>query len=320
MREDFPSPFFTPERRVVETENTLNHEIGHPWDTLLTLQGRDHHAKYWAFRKFPGTWELAQAAADLQGLGGWQFQPRESWAECFGAAMSGRWTKPEKTMNWGKTVDALAARAFFQGLAGVQPVTHAIEWLGPVPTTNFSQGRSGNPISLIVDHWMAATFDSALAHFMVPGIQVSAHYLVSQTGRIVQVVRDEDTAYHAGTWPANQMSIGIEHEASPTVLPSSALYAASGWLHHKLSLDYGLHLVVGETVEPHRNIVPTACPGTLDLDRIVAEAGGGEVTDQEFIDFYNRLIKPGADATIQAVKDRLAIDAHHKHDLSEPKP
>ena len=257
----------------------------------------------------------------------------EAWAEAFCNASEGRLVTSKSHLD--ELVDPLVARAWFQGLdpahVPVSPPTSptppkAVEWLGPVPQTNYFVGRSGNAITLIVDHWMATTFDGALAHFMVNGIQVSAHYLISQKGRIVQVVRDEDTAYHAGSWPVNQMSIGIEHEGGPNLPPfPDALYAASAWLHHKLSLDYGIRLVVGETVKPHRAIVPTQCPGTLDLDRIVREAGGAqEVTDQEFIDMYNRLIKPGTDATTQAIKDRLAIDAHHRHEnpvqtTSEPK-
>lgn len=120
VRADFPSSFLTPAQQAIEIENTVMHEFGHPQDVKYTLLVRDHHRLYWNFRGFPGTWEQAQKDADAAaGQSGWQMQPRESWAECFGAALSGRWTKPEKTMNWGRTVDAMKARAFFQGLAGV---------------------------------------------------------------------------------------------------------------------------------------------------------------------------------------------------------
>jgi hypothetical protein len=127
--------------------------------------------------------------------------------------------------------DAAKMRAFCEGLAPVSPpilppIQRAIEWSGPVPDSNFARGRSGYPISLIVDHWMATTFDGAMAHFMNGAAGVSAHYLISQQGRIVQVVRDEDTAYHAGNWSVNQQSIGIEHEGGPNLPPfTPELYA-----------------------------------------------------------------------------------------------
>ena len=54
--------------------------------------------------------------------------------------------------------------------------------------------------------------------------------------------------------------------------PSDALYAASAGLHAEIASRYGLALAVGTTVLPHHAIVPTECPGTLDLDRIVREA------------------------------------------------
>jgi hypothetical protein len=51
----------------------------------------------------------------------------------------------------------------------------------------------------------------------------------------------------------------------------------------------------------------------------VEERLGHEVTDQEFQAMYERIIKPGVDASFKSVKDRLAIDAHHTHTTSEPK-
>ena len=146
------------------------------------------------------------------------------------------------------------------------------EWLGPLPASNFMVGRLGNPVALIVDHWMAGSFASALARFQNPASQVSAHYLIGTDGRIAQVVNDDDTAFHAGDFSVNLLSIGIEHEAGPSLAPSDALYAASVRLHRELAARHDIDLAVGTTVKPHRSVVPTQCPGTLDLERIVKEA------------------------------------------------
>lgn len=54
--------------------------------------------------------------------------------------------------------------------------------------------------------------------------------------------------------------------------PTDALYAASAQLHLEIASRYGITLEVGRTVLPHRATVPTECPGTLDLERIVREA------------------------------------------------
>ena len=55
-------------------------------------------------------------------------------------------------------------------------------------------------------------------------------------------------------------------------IPTDALYTASARLHADIASRHGLALNVGTTVLPHHAIVPTECPGTLDLDRIVREA------------------------------------------------
>src|SRR5438034_11541785 len=115
-------------------------------------------------------------------------------------------------------------------------------------------------------------FEGAIRRFKDPASILSAHYVVGQDGRIAQLVSEDDTAYHAGRYEVNLRSIGIEHEAGPAMPPSDALYAASARLHIDIARRYGLELSVGTTVLPHHAIVPTECPGTLDLERIVREA------------------------------------------------
>jgi hypothetical protein len=147
-----------------------------------------------------------------------------------------------------------------------------IQWRGPVPPGNRTVGREGNVVDLIVDHWTVVMFEGAIRRFKDPTSRLSAHYLIGQDGRIAQLVSEDDAAYHAGKYAVNLRSIGIEHEASPTMAPTAALYAASARLHREIAGRHGLALRVGGTVLPHHAIVPTECPGTLDLDRIVREA------------------------------------------------
>lgn len=151
-----------------------------------------------------------------------------------------------------------------------------IEWVGPAASTNYLPGRDGNGVALIVDHWTAASYEWALARFTTPSSDpmrvASAHYIVRTDGRISQVVAEEDTAYHAGVFDVNLVSIGIEHEASPMVPPSDALYASSSWLHARIAERYAMTLELGVTVKGHRDIIATTCPGTLDLARIIEGA------------------------------------------------
>ena len=147
-----------------------------------------------------------------------------------------------------------------------------VVWRGPIPENNYTIGRDGSAVELIVDHWTVVMFEGAVRRFKDPASRLSAHYVIGQDGRIAQLVSEGDTAYHAGKFDVNLRSIGIEHEASPMMAPTDALYAASAQLHREIAARHGLALSVGGTVLPHHAIVPTECPGTLDLDRIVRDA------------------------------------------------
>lgn len=98
---------------------TTAHEMGHAYEAVLERKdpARDWLAMYWTFRGFPGTWQQAQAQSDAQtsNMGRWIMSPRESWAEAFRAAVTGE--VKEKTLDYGRTIDPVATRQFFQSLA-----------------------------------------------------------------------------------------------------------------------------------------------------------------------------------------------------------
>ena len=203
--------------------------------------------------------------------------------------------------------------------------TETIEWVGPAASTNFLRGRRANGISLIVDHWTAASYEWALARFTTPSNDpmriASAHYIVRTDGRIAQVVADEDTAYHAGVFDVNLISIGIEHEASPMVPPSDALYAASSWLHARLAETYELSLELGTTVKGHREIVPTTCPGTLDLERIIegAEDDMFTQTDREMLARIKDLLE-ARESLVWDARLQRGLDVERGKPYDENKP
>jgi N-acetylmuramoyl-L-alanine amidase-like protein len=163
-----------------------------------------------------------------------------------------------------------------------------IQWRGPIPQSNYTVGREGSAVELIVDHWTVVMFEGAIRRFKDPSSILSAHYVIGMDGRIAQLVREDDTAYHAGSYAVNLRSIGIEHEAGPAMPPSEALYVSSAQLHREIADRHGLALAVGTTVLPHRAIVPTECPGTLDLERIVRDA---VEEDDMFTDEDRRMLK-----------------------------
>lgn len=87
----------------------------------------------------------------------------------------------------------------------------------PFPSPNFGARRGGVTPSLIVIHYTAmASCAEARARLCDPAVEVSAHWLISETGIAEALVPETARAWHAGAgmWAGlddiNSHSIGIE--------------------------------------------------------------------------------------------------------------
>ncbi|TFF19736.1 N-acetylmuramoyl-L-alanine amidase [Jiella endophytica] len=85
------------------------------------------------------------------------------------------------------------------------------------PSPNFNVRRiAGGPTMLLLHYTGMGSAESALRWLEDPVSEVSCHYVVDEDGRIVQMVREADRAWHAGqgSWhgvaDVNSHSIGIE--------------------------------------------------------------------------------------------------------------
>jgi len=97
-------------------------------------------------------------------------------------------------------------------------------------------------VDMIVVHVTQGDFASAVKAFQDPGHQAAAHYIVGQDGRIAQMIRELDVAYHAGNRAYNERSVGIEHEGfvdRPEDF-TDAMYAASARLAAGICARYGI--------------------------------------------------------------------------------
>ena len=84
-----------------------------------------------------------------------------------------------------------------EGAVGLE---REIKWRGPSP--NQESTRYGYSIEMIVMHYTASgSTAGVVSWFMNPNSKVSAHYIVGRDGEIVQVVKDECRAHHAGQGP-----------------------------------------------------------------------------------------------------------------------
>ncbi|MFJ2741464.1 N-acetylmuramoyl-L-alanine amidase [Streptomyces sp. NPDC087440] len=69
-------------------------------------------------------------------------------------------------------------------------------------------------IDRIVIHTTEGSYDTAIRVFRDPLHAAAAHYVIrARDGKITQMARELDVAYHAGNRGYNERSIGIEHEA-----------------------------------------------------------------------------------------------------------
>ena len=190
----------------------------------------------------------------------------------------------------GPVLDEEPAAPQAMALGGSGPVLKAAEYDGVtklMPSPNFAKGRAGSTIDRIVIHITGAGQTPYLGSwFTNPKSEASSHYMVDQLGNIIQFVREEDTAWHAGKRAMNRRSIGIEHVAVqkggadygktkyPYTPPSDVEYRTSAVLVAHLCVKYGL-TPDRTTIIGHREANPktshSVCPdGAWDWDAYMA--------------------------------------------------
>lgn len=173
-------------------------------------------------------------------------------------------------------------------------LTHDVQFVGTPwngKTGNYDTKRTA--IDTIVIHSMDGTLAGSTNWFRRAGGTNSAHYGVGIEGNIVSWIPENCVAYHAGKYPVNQRSIGIECEDmgnNQSVRPD-ALYQSVARLVAEISLAYNIPLD-REHVKKHNEIVATSCPGTLDVDRILREAQALLVTPATDEPLHNYQLKP----------------------------
>jgi N-acetyl-anhydromuramyl-L-alanine amidase AmpD len=135
-------------------------------------------------------------------------------------------------------------------LPGVEKprVAGAVDFRGArwVAASTANYRRADRPddyaIDRVVVHVTQGSRASAVKAFQDPGHKAAAHYIVGQDGRVTQMIRELDVAFHAGNWEYNEHSVGIEHEGfvdRPQDF-TAAMYAASARLTAGICRRYGI--------------------------------------------------------------------------------
>ncbi len=90
---------------------------------------------------------------------------------------------------------------------------YEIQW---IPSPHYNRRPSARIDMLILHYTVTSSLENTVSWFQNPTAKVSAHYVVGKGGQIVQMVRDEHRAWHAGVsnWngepDCNDYAIGVE--------------------------------------------------------------------------------------------------------------
>ena len=129
------------------------------------------------------------------------------------------------------------------------------------PSPNFGERRGGVRADMVVIHYTAmASAAEACARLCSNEVEVSAHYLIDEQGRVQRLVDEAMRAWHAGAgqWgdvcDVNSRSIGIELSNTGST-PFSALQMDA--LEALLAGILARHSIPPERVIGHSDMAPT---------------------------------------------------------------
>ncbi len=170
----------------------------------------------------------------------------------------------------------------------------------PIPSENYSQGRSGQTVAAVVLHIAAGNMSGVFQTFNDPTRMVSAHFCVGKNGAIEQYVSVNDTAFGNGlTWQNGQWlnprgkpvkptwqdlipqknpnlyTVSIEHEGQPQDQWTPQIYDANNRLLTWIAAQFNLAYIPHRTLVGHYEIDPVDrpnCPGpNVEYARIAAD-------------------------------------------------
>ncbi|TIQ37734.1 MAG: N-acetylmuramoyl-L-alanine amidase [Mesorhizobium sp.] len=182
---------------------------------------------------------------------------------------------------------------------------------------NFGPRRETFRPDMIVLHYTGmATGAGAEAWLCDPASEVSSHYLVHEDGRIVQMVRESDRAWHAGrsSWfgrsDINSCSVGIEivnpgHSLGYKAFPKRQIDAVIG-------LCAGItdrHSIAPQRVLAHSDVAPgrKVDPGEKFPWKALFAAGVGHLVPAAPIRPGAALKAGDAGAEVEALQSMLAL-------------
>ena len=161
---------------------------------------------------------------------------------------------------------------------------YPVKWMGEKKYSGVVTHVDENPVysdtnrvnidRIVIHHNAGMSDEGARATWYIRnGNETSAHYQVTPD-KVWGVVPENEVAWHAGHYPTNQRSIGIEHlnnSLGPNWTIAEETYRNSAKLIADISIRYNIPLdrthVIG-----HDEVTETLCPGGIDMDKLLSMA------------------------------------------------
>lgn len=321
------APNYTVTRRIAL------HELGHLWH----FNNRVKQDLFWTLRfgacvTAPKTWaEANKDAHPTPTTELWPVLPGETIAECFAVAIEG--TGKERTLDYGCTADPAAMRTFFGWTAATSPLPQkaTVLWHLSHHAANRPDGWSGAPDEArwvredLTPLVVAICARNGIAVTVVDGDLLDHPQFHANYGAFCAPHYEADIHGEGGSFWGRAIDsltpVGDDRLGNIFWRRYKTLVGKPpdrfGWSGPNVTNYYGFRLTsvdtpgilvehgVGAPGAPDHDWLRQNTPAIAQVwgDALVEFLGVEDVvTDQEFVDFYDRLIKPGLDGTLNAMK------------------
>lgn len=127
---------------------------------------------------------------------------------------------------------------------------------------------------IVIHHNATTNKNVAINTWLANGpAQTSAHYEIADN-EIIGIVGEGTTAWHAGNGDMNARSIGIENvnaTGAPNWTISNDTFESLSKLVADIAKRYGFPIDATHVI-PHKAVVSTACPGGIDVAKVIRRA------------------------------------------------
>lgn len=188
--------------------------------------------------------------------------------------------------------------------------------------SNYTKGRTEPIRGIAIHHTASTNGTSSAGWFQNPNANASAHYVVDGN-KVIQCVREEDTAWALGDWLGNcayvsievtNSSLGGDYPVSSTSIKTAEKLIADIAKRNNLGKLWLNPDATFPTLSGHRDFVATICPGDYQYSRLQEYADkANQINEDKPKKAELKWSKLSKVVQYQAKKDCYLYDFNHTH-------